>query len=68
MHVLQFVIAADVRRHTSWQVLIDGIDIKELNLRWLRQQIALVSQEPALFTARTPMLFPCIGAHPRYVS
>lgn len=31
------------------QVLIDGTDIKELNLPWLRQQMALVSQEPALF-------------------
>ncbi|EGE05430.1 multidrug resistance protein [Trichophyton equinum CBS 127.97] len=28
---------------------IDGHDIKDLNLRWLRQQISLVSQEPALF-------------------
>ena len=36
------------------QVRIDGINIKELDLRWLRQQMALVSQEPALFTARTP--------------
>jgi ABC-type iron transport system FetAB ATPase subunit len=40
-------------------VLIDGIDIKELNLRWLRQQIALVSQEPALFTACTPIRLSC---------
>jgi len=30
-------------------VYIDGHDIKGLNLRWLRQQIALVSQEPVLF-------------------
>lgn len=29
---------------------IDGHDIKDLNLRWLRQQISLVSQEPALFS------------------
>ncbi|KAM5465356.1 GTPase-activating protein [Microsporum audouinii] len=28
---------------------IDGRDIKDLNLRWLRQQISLVSQEPTLF-------------------
>ncbi|GBF64491.1 leptomycin B resistance protein [Trichophyton mentagrophytes] len=28
---------------------IDGHNIKDLNLRWLRQQISLVSQEPALF-------------------
>lgn len=31
------------------QVLLDGHDIKNLKLRWLRQQIGLVSQEPALF-------------------
>ncbi|KOC07348.1 ABC multidrug transporter Mdr1 [Aspergillus flavus AF70] len=30
-------------------VHIDGYDIKDLNLRWLRQQISLVSQEPTLF-------------------
>ena len=30
-------------------VLIDGYDVATLNLRWLRQQIALVSQEPSLF-------------------
>ncbi|KAK4478669.1 hypothetical protein RD792_014160 [Penstemon davidsonii] len=34
---------------TSGQVLLDGHDIKAINLRWLRQQIGLVSQEPALF-------------------
>lgn len=31
------------------QVLLDGHDIKTLKLRWLRQQIGLVSQEPTLF-------------------
>ncbi|GAP87440.1 putative ABC multidrug transporter mdr1 [Rosellinia necatrix] len=31
------------------QVLLDGRDISTLNLRWLRQQISLVSQEPTLF-------------------
>lgn len=30
-------------------VFIDGHDISKLNLRWLRQQMALVSQEPTLF-------------------
>lgn len=30
-------------------VYIDGHDVKDLNLRWLRQQISLVSQEPVLF-------------------
>ncbi|KAK1563222.1 hypothetical protein Q3G72_024262 [Acer saccharum] len=34
---------------TSGQVLLDGHDLKTLKLRWLRQQIGLVSQEPALF-------------------
>lgn len=29
--------------------MLDGHDIKTLKLRWLRQQIGLVSQEPALF-------------------
>ena len=28
---------------------IDGNDVKDLNLRWLRSQIAIVSQEPVLF-------------------
>jgi ATP-binding cassette subfamily B (MDR/TAP) protein 1 len=31
------------------QVFLDGHDIQTLNLRWLRQQISLVSQEPILF-------------------
>lgn len=31
------------------QVLLDGRDISQLNLRWLRQNISLVSQEPTLF-------------------
>lgn len=30
-------------------VFLDGHDIRDLNLRWLRQQISLVSQEPTLF-------------------
>jgi ATP-binding cassette subfamily B (MDR/TAP) protein 1 len=31
------------------QVFLDGHDVSTLNLRWLRRQIALVSQEPTLF-------------------
>ncbi|KAH9238612.1 hypothetical protein K456DRAFT_1746635 [Colletotrichum gloeosporioides 23] len=31
------------------KVFLDGHDISTLNLRWLRQQMALVSQEPTLF-------------------
>lgn len=32
------------------QVLLDGVDIKTLNLKWLRAQVGLVSQEPVLFS------------------
>ena len=31
------------------QVMLDGRDIRELNVRWLRNQIGIVSQEPVLF-------------------
>ncbi|XP_031492300.1 ABC transporter B family member 19 [Nymphaea colorata] len=31
------------------QVLLDNVDIKTLQLSWLREQIGLVNQEPALF-------------------
>ncbi|KAL9235183.1 hypothetical protein vseg_009970 [Gypsophila vaccaria] len=31
------------------EVLIDGINLKEFQLRWVRQKIGLVSQEPVLF-------------------
>lgn len=30
-------------------IYLDGVDIATLNLKWLRQQMALVSQEPTLF-------------------
>ena len=30
---------------------VDGHDIKDLNLKWLRGQIGVVSQEPVLFAA-----------------
>lgn len=30
-------------------VLLDGVNVQELNLHWLRQQISLVQQEPVLF-------------------
>jgi ATP-binding cassette subfamily B (MDR/TAP) protein 1 len=34
---------------SSGQVLLDGTDLKELNVRWLRSQIGYVGQEPVLF-------------------
>ncbi|XP_065635563.1 ABC transporter B family member 21-like [Quercus suber] len=33
----------------SGHIILDGIDIRKLQLKWLRQQMGLVSQEPALF-------------------
>lgn len=33
----------------SGQILLDGIEIQKLQLKWLRQQMGLVSQEPLLF-------------------
>nr|DAD38460.1 TPA_asm: hypothetical protein HUJ06_009101 [Nelumbo nucifera] len=33
------------------QVLIDGINLKEFQLRWIRDKIGLVSQEPMLFAS-----------------
>nr|APD26515.1 ATP-binding cassette transporter subfamily B member 1-like X11 protein [Brachionus koreanus] len=34
----------------SGSIEIDNVDIKDLNLQWLREQISLVSQEPILFS------------------
>lgn len=34
----------------SGAIKLDGVDIKELNVKWLRTQIGLVSQEPTLFS------------------
>ncbi|KAI0518593.1 hypothetical protein KFK09_006029 [Dendrobium nobile] len=33
----------------SGQILLDGININKFQLKWLRQQMGLVSQEPSLF-------------------
>jgi ATP-binding cassette, subfamily B (MDR/TAP), member 1 len=33
----------------SGVVKLDGVDVKALNIKWLRSQIGLVSQEPTLF-------------------
>ncbi|KAJ5383180.1 hypothetical protein N7517_001091 [Penicillium concentricum] len=33
----------------SGEILLDGHDITSLNLQWLRQQIAIVTQQPTLF-------------------
>lgn len=31
------------------RILLDGLDLRELNVRWLRSQIGVVSQNPSLF-------------------
>ena len=33
-----------------WQVLVDGCDVREMDLCFLRSQVGLVSQEPVLFS------------------
>ena len=33
------------------QVLLDGVDVRTLNVQWLREKIGLVSQEPTLFAS-----------------
>ncbi|KAF3949791.1 hypothetical protein CMV_024380 [Castanea mollissima] len=33
------------------EVLIDGINLKDLQLKWIREKIGLVSQEPVLFSS-----------------
>lgn len=37
---------------TEGQILVDGRDIRRLNPRWLHRHIAIVPQEPMLFTGR----------------
>ncbi|GKU90128.1 hypothetical protein SLEP1_g4168 [Rubroshorea leprosula] len=49
---------------TSGRILLDGHDLKDLQLKWLREQMGLVSQEPALFatTIAANILFGKEGA------
>ncbi|KAI6030747.1 P-loop containing nucleoside triphosphate hydrolase protein [Pisolithus orientalis] len=44
-------------------VKLDGVDIRDLNIKWLRSQIGLVSQEPVLFatTIRANVAYGLIG-------
>jgi ATP-binding cassette subfamily B (MDR/TAP) protein 1 len=41
------------------RITLDGLDIKKLNIKWLRRQIGLVSQEPVLFnhSIRTNIIY-----------
>lgn len=35
---------------TLLQVLVDGVDLRELDAQWFRAQLGVVSQEPSLFS------------------
>ncbi|RWW74139.1 hypothetical protein BHE74_00017953, partial [Ensete ventricosum] len=50
-HDLCFAVQSGKRFYDldSGHILLDGVEIKKLKLRWLRQQMGLVSQEPVLF-------------------
>jgi ATP-binding cassette subfamily B (MDR/TAP) protein 1 len=52
------------------ELFLDGYNIQDLNLRWLRRQISLVSQEPVLFstTIYTNIEFGLIGTEYEGVS
>ncbi|KAG8874984.1 GTPase-activating protein [Tulasnella sp. 331] len=52
------------------RVLLDGVDIKDINVKWLRQQIGLVQQEPSLFatTIRGNVAHGLIGSRFEHLS
>ncbi|KAK9342519.1 P-loop containing nucleoside triphosphate hydrolase protein [Lipomyces starkeyi] len=52
------------------RVLVDGVDVNDLNVKWLRQQVALVSQEPILFagTVFDNVSYGLIGTSYEFVS
>ncbi|KAK9470653.1 P-loop containing nucleoside triphosphate hydrolase protein [Dipodascopsis tothii] len=52
------------------EVLLDGHNIADLNIRWLRQKIALVSQEPTLFacTIRENIEYGLVGTEYEHAS
>ncbi len=41
---------------------VDGVDLKELNVRWWREQVGLVSQEPVLFATTIKQNIACMCA------
>ncbi|KAJ3130853.1 Multidrug resistance protein 1 [Physocladia obscura] len=47
-------------------VTVDGVDVREINIGWLRKQIGIVSQEPVLFdrTIRENLLLGMTDNHP----
>jgi ATP-binding cassette, subfamily B (MDR/TAP), member 1 len=55
---------------TSGVVKLDGTNIKDLNIKWLRSQIGLVSQEPTLFatTIRQNVAYGLFGSKHEHAS
>jgi ATP-binding cassette subfamily B (MDR/TAP) protein 1 len=51
------------------EILLDGVKIEELNLKWLRQQVRTVSQEPVLFatTVEQNIRYGLIGTEYEYL-
>lgn len=50
MYFLLYIIASVLMFVLSFiKVTVDGHDIRSLNLKWLREHIGIVSQEPVLF-------------------
>jgi ATP-binding cassette subfamily B (MDR/TAP) protein 1 len=54
----------------SGVIKLDGVDLKRLNIKWLRTQIGLVSQEPTLFatTIKGNVAHGLIGTEHEYAS
>jgi len=48
---------------TDGAAKLDGVDLRDLNVRWLRSQIGLVSQEPVLFSTsiRNNVVYGLVG-------
>ncbi|KAM0859697.1 hypothetical protein ACQ4PT_047011 [Festuca glaucescens] len=55
---------------SAGEVALDGVDIRKLRLKWLRAQMGLVSQEPALFATsiRENILFGKEDATPEEIT
>lgn len=49
---------------TAGSITLDGNDLRDLNVKWLREQIGLVSQEPVLFakSIRENLSYGCHGS------
>ena len=47
--ILSFILALISFFSSLFQVTIDGRDIRDINVRWLRERLGVVSQEPVLF-------------------